>query len=225
MEEDFIKWSPELIKAVGLVFGTDVNSISQQSKFHVPLFKALLSISESKSFRGEMTVKKPRKWEEISMGEFEELDPPKTFDGKHPYYGKFMSSKPLFNNAKDILDFKNTNIRIDSKRIKVDDSIVTIPRQCYHIELDLGNSGLVYKTGDHVGVWGANDPSLVDKLGKYLMVENLDALVTLSPNPDNILSATAKEAFPQPSSIRDALTHYLDILATVKQHHFVVNQL
>ncbi|MEL0630994.1 sulfite reductase [NADPH] flavoprotein alpha-component, partial [Psychromonas aquatilis] len=48
-----------------------------------------------------------------------------------------------------------------------------------HIEIDLGESGLTYQTGDALGVWFENDEALVDELIAELGY-NADYKVNLS---------------------------------------------
>ncbi|KAJ3364742.1 NADPH-cytochrome P450 reductase [Kappamyces sp. JEL0680] len=221
MEEDYIKWAPGIVTAIGSHMGISVDSSSQQNQPHIPLFN-LEFITHDDPFRGELTANSTRKWQHLSEGCHEEVNPAKTFDSKHPYYSRYLTSRPLFADAKDVVHFKEGQVQVKSKKMLVDGAIVTVPRQCYHIEFDLSASGLSYKTGDHLGVWANNDAGQVQKLGSLLKVSNLDDIVKLTPNPANPLSDTAKAPFPQPSSIRDILTYYVDILATTKQHHFLV---
>ena len=37
-------------------------------------------------------------------------------------------------------------------------------RYCVHVEADLGNMDIVYKTGDHIGVWPVNSEEEVNRL-------------------------------------------------------------
>jgi NADPH-ferrihemoprotein reductase len=222
MEEDYLNWAPGQINAIGEYFGVVVDA-SSQKKPHIPLFNAVILEHSDKSFRGEMTAKDPRNWKHISKSKYNEVNPAKSFDSKHPFYSHILNSRTLFNNSKDIQTFPNNTIQIKSKLISVQGNQVTIPRQCYHIEFDLANSGFSYTTGDHLGVWGNNDPGQVEKLLNLLKVEKPDSLVNLVPNSENSLSSNAKTPFPLPCSIRDMLTYYLDILSPLKQHHFLVS--
>jgi sulfite reductase alpha subunit-like flavoprotein len=220
MEEDFIKWVPGLIQAMASRFEIEVDSSNSLNQPHVPLFNVQTQHTEDR-FQGEMTVKATRKWKHIGEGLHEEVQAAKRFDAKHPYYGRYVSSKTLFVDAKDVTIFKDTPVQIKSKRFQIQGSQVTTPRQCYHIELDLGVSGLSYKTGDHVGVWGNNDVGQVEKLGNLLKID-LNDVIKLVPNSQNSLSRTSKAPFPQPSFIRDILRYYLDIMTTIKQHHLTI---
>jgi NADPH-ferrihemoprotein reductase len=222
MEEDYLQWVPTQLKAIGQFFGVAVDA-SSQNKPHIPLFNASYVESDN-AFKGEMTSKLPRKWQHVAHSEFQEVNPAKSFDSKHPYYSHLQSSKSLFVDSKDNEKFGNDAlIQIKSKRIQVNGSQITIPRQCYHMEFDIGSSGLTYKTGDHLGVWANNDSGQVEKLLNLLKVEKPDGLVKLLANAENPLSANAKIPFPLPCSVRDVFTYYLDIIATLKQHHFLVS--
>ena len=87
-------------------------------------------------------------------------------------------------------------------------------RSCMHIEIDLGDSGLKYEAGDHVGIYASNDLELVEKLGKLTNVD-LDEVISL----DNVdPEASKKHPFPCPCSYRTALLHYVDITSTVRSH-------
>jgi NADPH-ferrihemoprotein reductase len=222
MEEDFIKWIPGFIKSLGDALGVKVDSSSKDAKPHVPLFNLDYVTDLSGVFEGELTANQRRKWEHIQLDNYSEINPAKTFDGKHPYYGKFAVSRPLFTDAADLVEFKDSAVSIKSKKVSIDGQTVRVPRQCYHIELELGKSGLKYQTGDHVGLFANNNPGVVDKLGNLLKVKDMTAVVKMVGNTENPLSITAKDPFIQPTSIRNILTHYVDILATVKQHHFKV---
>ena len=225
MEEDYLQWVPSQLKAIGQFFGVAVD-VSSQNKPHIPLFNATYVESLDSSFKGEMTSKLPRKWQHVGNTVFQEVNPAKSFDSKHPYYSHIQSSKTLFVDSKDTEKFgSDASIQIKSKRIQVNGSQVSIPRQCYHMEFDLGTSGLSYKTGDHLGVWANNDGGQVDKLLNLLKVEKPDGLVKLLANSENPLSANTKIPIPLPCSVRDVLTYYLDIIATLKQHHFLVSAL
>lgn len=222
MEEDYLKWVPGLVKALGDSLGVSVDSSSKDAKPHVPLFNVEYIDNPDDIFQGELTLSQRRKWRHIRNDEYAEVDPAKTFDGKHPYYGKFAVSRPLFTDAMDKLEFKDSAISIKSKKISVEGTAVLVPRQCYHIELELGTSGLKYQTGDHVGLFANNNPGEVEKLGNFLKIKDMNAVVKMVRNPENALSETAKDPFLQPTTIRSILTHYVDILSTVKQHHFKV---
>ncbi|XP_050408551.1 NADPH--cytochrome P450 reductase [Patella vulgata] len=87
-------------------------------------------------------------------------------------------------------------------------------RSCMHIELDISGSKIRYESGDHVAVYPMNDPDIVERIGKRLETD-LDTVITLT-NVDE--EASKKHPFPNPTSYRTALTHYLDIQSPPRTH-------
>ncbi|KAJ3341987.1 hypothetical protein HDU83_006374 [Entophlyctis luteolus] len=88
------------------------------------------------------------------------------------------------------------------------------------MEFDISNTGARYETGDHVGIYGSNSVASVMELARAagLSDEILDSVVRLKANSANRLSTMAKVPFPNPCTVRTALTHYLAINSPVKQH-------
>ncbi|KAF2441066.1 cytochrome P450 reductase 2 [Karstenula rhodostoma CBS 690.94] len=86
-------------------------------------------------------------------------------------------------------------------------------RNCIHTELDLGNSDLVYKTGDHIGVWPCNPDEEVERL--------LETLGLSGRRQDTItiaaLDDSAKPKVPSGSTLEAALRHHLEICASVSR--------
>jgi NADPH-ferrihemoprotein reductase len=148
------------------------------------------------------------------------------YDAKNPYFSKIKVSRPLFGESTDEFSFKGSETIPDSKRYKIKDSkTVIINRQCIHMEFDIKGSGLRYETGDHVGIYGCNSEDEVNGLASALGLSNedLDKIIKIKPNGDNPLSGMAKNPFPNPCSIRTALTYYRDIRTPIKQHQLEVN--
>ncbi|KAI8892855.1 hypothetical protein BC833DRAFT_610457 [Globomyces pollinis-pini] len=224
MEDDYMKWASEILKNVAVYF--DI-ALDTKKGPHVPLYvyKPIANLDRP-AFQGELTspdpTKSPRMWDFVDTNEFVEKNPPKVYDQRNPYYAKFKHSRPLFQNTHDKHHFAEGDIVIQSKYATVDGKHTIIPRQCYHVELDLGNSGLKYTTGDHVGIWASNDFEQVSRLAKVLKINDMNENFKLEPNPENKRTLTQKITFPTPCSIRHALTHYLDIEAVMKQHHLEI---
>lgn len=86
-------------------------------------------------------------------------------------------------------------------------------RNCIHMELDLGNSDLVYKTGDHIGIWPCNPDEEVEQL--------LETLGLSDRRKDTLTIATlddsAKPKVPSGSTLEAALRHHLEICASVSR--------
>ncbi|KAJ3274998.1 hypothetical protein HDV01_001504 [Terramyces sp. JEL0728] len=216
MEGDYLKWEPQILNAISEYFGVAIDTTSQKSKPHVPLFQ-IEYVDTDPKFKGELSSGQPRSWSNDI-----ETNAKSSYDIKHPYYSKFAISEPLFKNASDSFKFPGHKVSFNHSKVSIKDDDITIPRQCYHIEFDLGNSGIKYKTGDHIGVYGNNSLESVEYLAKGLKIDSLDKVIKLVPNPDNPLSASAKPNLPMPCTLRTALTNYLDINAITKQHQLEI---
>lgn len=76
-----------------------------------------------------------------------------------------------------------------------------------HMEIDLRNTHLKYKTAQNLGIYVENDPAFVDKLGNYM---NLD----LNERVEIIVDADKQEKFkypfPSPIAIKTILTQFCD---------------
>lgn len=120
-----------------------------------------------------------------------------TFDQKNPYYATIHAYKYLY-----VPGLMETDL----------------PRQCLHIELDLGPEGtsVRYQTGDHVAIMPANDDDEVWKLAQALHIsDQLDSGIF---EMRALESGTKKFPFPSPCTYRAALTYYLDIQSLPKMH-------
>lgn len=84
-------------------------------------------------------------------------------------------------------------------------------RNCIHMELDLGNHDLVYKTGDHIGIWPCNPDEEVERLLAALGVEDhRNKRLSVSA-----LDSSSKPKVPSSSTLEAALRHHLEICAPV----------
>ncbi|KAF2683390.1 cytochrome P450 reductase 2 [Lentithecium fluviatile CBS 122367] len=86
-------------------------------------------------------------------------------------------------------------------------------RNCIHMELDLGNTDIIYKTGDHIGIWPCNPDEEVERLLKSLALDDKRTCY-LSVSP---LDNSAKPKVPSGCTLQDALRHHLEICASVSR--------
>jgi len=86
-------------------------------------------------------------------------------------------------------------------------------RNCIHMELDLGNLDMIYKTGDHIGIWPCNPDEEVERLLNSLGLQNHrhDTLSITS------LSDSAKYKVPSGTTLEAVFRHHLEICAGVSR--------
>ncbi|KAJ3087056.1 hypothetical protein HK100_008493 [Physocladia obscura] len=234
MEDDFLAWKPKIIEALGTFYGVkDLGGKASRGLAHVPLFNVSIesSITDKAVFHGELSADhKPRRFQNGPGGEdkrqFVEISTKKRilYDAKNPLFSKIKTSYQLFGESSDEIKVSGTTITAGTPEhyaYAADGSVLKIQRQCVHVEFDISNTGIRYETGDHVGIYGSNSVAHVEELAKLLGLDDsgLDEIVKLKANTANRLSTMAKMPFPNPCSVRTALTHYLTINAPIKQHH------
>jgi NADPH-ferrihemoprotein reductase len=215
-----------------------------RSKAHVSLFDIVYldNYTEDQVFYGEYSTSKPRRWsakkfvaaEEqgydviVKDTKYSEITKKFGFDSKNPYYSKILESRPLFRNSTETFNFqpKVTSIpsEISNKHAFIEKDKIRFARQCYHIEIDICESGLRYQTGDHVGTWPQNEPDQIIAIVNALQLSEKDMsrVFSMKPNSDNPLSSTAKMPFPVPCSVETALTYYLDLSSGIKQYQMEI---
>lgn len=84
-------------------------------------------------------------------------------------------------------------------------------RNCVHLELDLGNQDIIYKTGDHIGIWPCNPEEEIEKLLNVLGAQ-ARRHESLSVTSDN---DSVRPKVPSPTTLEAAFRHHLEICAPV----------
>jgi NADPH-ferrihemoprotein reductase len=242
IEDDYLCWKKSFVKDCAQFYDWELLESSQKSVAHISAYNLLYPL-DAAAYKGELTGGKTRSWYKIQTDDeceteddkkllqkfgpgliYKETTNQKGFDAKTPFYGRLLQSQALYTNSVD--EFKVKSKKIDGldnhATFDSQKDIVQVTRQCYHIEFELMRGELEYETGDHVGIWPSNDPTAVLKLANKLGCSDLQKVIDLVPNPANPMSDTVKLNFPSPCTLNAALSHYLDLNAPLKNHHFEI---
>jgi NADPH-ferrihemoprotein reductase len=84
-------------------------------------------------------------------------------------------------------------------------------RNCVHLELDLGTHDMVYKTGDHIGIWPCNPDEEIERLLNVLgaQARRHESFSVTSEND------SVKPKVPSPTTLEAVFRHHLEICAPV----------
>lgn len=84
-------------------------------------------------------------------------------------------------------------------------------RNCIHMELDLGTHDIVYKTGDHIGIWPCNPDEEIERLLDVLGAQSKKhKAFSVKSDHDSI-----KPKVPSPTTLDAAFRYHLEICAPV----------
>eukprot|EP00730_Choanoeca_flexa_P013197 TRINITY_DN5061_c0_g1_i2.p1 TRINITY_DN5061_c0_g1~~TRINITY_DN5061_c0_g1_i2.p1 ORF type:complete len:658 (+),score=164.43 TRINITY_DN5061_c0_g1_i2:63-2036(+) len=127
----------------------------------------------------------------------EEVNKGRMFTGEQAIYNSYVTQRKPFSQKNPYL--APVKVR---RELYHDES-----RSCLHLELDIAKSGIRYTAGDHVAVFPANNPRLVQRIAQRLNLD-LSAVVCLRA----VDSFTKKKTpFPCPCTYETALTHYVEL--------------
>ncbi|XP_028937525.1 NADPH--cytochrome P450 reductase isoform X1 [Ornithorhynchus anatinus] len=140
--------------------------------------------------------------EESSIRQYElavhtDVNKTNVYTGEMGRLRSYQNQKPPFDAKNPFLATVTTNRQLNRGG----------ERHLMHLELDISDSKIRYESGDHVAVYPANDPAIVEQIGEILGAD-LDLVISLN-NLDE--ESNKKHPFPCPTSYRTALTYYLDI--------------
>lgn len=143
---------------------------------------------------------------------------------QEPKYEAALSA--IYDTSLDIIDLFNGEPAQGAAKSNNESAIQPIPikaarelfttdkRNCLHLELALNAyPQLLYKTGDHVGIWASNPDQEIDRLVGVL------GLTEMMDTPLSILSIdpAVKVPLPTPTTVATLLRYYMEICGPVSR--------
>ena len=189
LEEDFEKWKsnlwPSMCNAAGIEM-TEQVEVKKMRKYVLQEYEEAPPTLSSHHFTisaaNELDGSYLNLTENLTKGNHKSY---KMYDTKNPFLAKVVVHRELHAQHSD--------------------------RSCLHIELELiKNTYLKYSPGDHIGIFGENDPELVEHVAARLGV-NPNTVIKLNPAPNSKATPIG------PFTIRRALSSYADITARPRQ--------
>jgi len=120
---------------------------------------------------------------------------------------KYISDCDMNNSTKHYFTATDCPVLIKRDLRSSDD-----PGSTVHVEIDISNSTVDYKTADNLAVLPVNNNTLVESLAAALSY-NVDAVFEIEPN----INKKVPNFFPTPCTVRECLSRYIDLTSSPRR--------